>query len=95
MDKKKVFDIFNYKKSSSSKNTPVDVAINVSIHADNNGSNTNTMVNINHQLEQDISINTTDSKANTATLESDLDLGNWDSGPVRPILKVRLYIYYF
>lgn len=93
MDKKKVFDIFNYKKSSSSKNTPVDVAINVSIHADNNGSNT--MVNINHQLEQDISMNTTDSKANTATLESDLDLGNWDSGPVRPILKVRLYIYYF
>lgn len=93
MDKKKVFDIFNYKKSSSSKNTPVGVAINVNINPDGNGSNT--MVNINHQLEQDISITTTDFKANTATLESDLDLGNWDSGPVRPILKVRLNIYYF
>lgn len=72
--KQKIFDIFNYKKSTYSKNTPVD--------------------NINDQIKQDILINTTDSKANTATLESVLDLGNWDSGPVRPILKVRLYIYY-
>ena len=55
MDKKKIFDIFNYKKSS--KNTPV--------------------VKMNYQ---DISINITE--VNTATLQSDLDHGNWNSGPV-------------
>lgn len=35
---------------------------------------------------------TTNSEPITVTFKSGLDLSNWDSGPVRPMLKAMLYM---
>lgn len=96
MEKKKVFDIFNIKKSSHTHFDNQTKHDNIILSSINHGHsppvNTQVTVHRNQQvLGQLISSpdNTANSKFFTVTSVI-LDLGNWDTGPVRPILKVRI-----
>lgn len=76
MDNINVFDILNYYNNFIFKTISVDVAIHISnravcINKSNINRHSNSVVNINHQLEQHISVlDTTDSMASTVISES-------------------------